>query len=77
MKKDAVIALLAAVILEPCFLTKNMEEKIVVVMGLMVVLFIFLLFLEDLLQKWHEYRKRCREVQEIVKNLREGRNRER
>lgn len=68
MIKDIVISILAAVILQehPWMSAGTMEERIVIIMGLAVVLFIFLLFLEEMVEK----AMRVRKIRQILNKLR-------
>ena len=54
MYKDIMISLLGALLLEPAFNTTGIGEQIAMIMGLAAVLFIFLLFLENQVEKMAE-----------------------
>ena len=72
MRKNIVISLLAGVILTdlPCFVISNNSEKMAMIIGMASAVFIFLLFLEDLYEKWTEYRKRVQRIRRTVRQLR-------
>ena len=73
MYKDIVISLLGAWILRDFFATTEVREQIAIVMGLATVLFIFLLFLENQVEKWREYRRRVQDLEQRLEQLRGGR----
>lgn len=77
MYKDIMISLLGAWILRDAFGTTEVREQIAIVMGLAAVLFIFLLFLENQVEKWREYRQRVRDLEQRLGQLRGGRKCER
>lgn len=72
MYKDIVIALLGAWILRDAFGTTEAGEQIAIIMGLATVLFIFLLFLENKVEKWQEKRRRARIMEQKIAKLRGG-----
>ena len=74
MRKNMVISLQAGVILAdlPCFEIANYSEKIAMILGIASAVFYFLLFLEEMHEKWTEYRKRVRRIRKTVKRLRSG-----
>lgn len=72
MYKDIVISLLGALLLEPVFNTRGIGEQIAIIMGLVAVLFIFLLFLENQVEKWQEKRRRARIMEQMIAKLRGG-----
>lgn len=72
MYKDIVIALLGAWILRDAFGTTEAGEQIAIIMGLATVLFIFLLFLENQVEKWQEKRRRARIMEQKIAKLRGG-----
>lgn len=75
MFKNIIMAALAAgLTLAECPWFKNctVQEKTGVFLGISVSLFIFLLFLEEIGEKWRKYRERCREVEQTVERLRKG-----
>ena len=72
MYKDIVISFLGAWILRDVFGTTEVREQIAIVMGLAAVLFIFLLFLENQVEKWREYRQRVRDLEQRLGQLRGG-----
>lgn len=72
MYKDIVISLLGAWILRDVFRTTEVGEQIAIVMGLAAMLFIFLLFCEDQVDKWQEKQKRIRELERKLEELRGG-----
>lgn len=59
------------------FGTTEVREQIAIVMGLAAMLFIFLLFCEDLVEKWQKYSQRVRDLEENLERLRGGGNGER
>lgn len=67
MLKNIVISILAAVIISDCswWIIDNMSKHIAVIVGLAVVLFIFLLFLEETGEKL----LRVRKIRQIVRRL--------
>lgn len=67
MLKNIVISVLGAVIISdyPWLSAGDVMEKIAIIMGLAVVLFIFLLFLEEMAEKL----QRTREIKRTVKHL--------
>lgn len=72
MYKDIMISLLGAWILRDAFGTTEVREQIAIVMGLAAVLFIILLFLENQVEKWREYRQRVRDLEQRLGQLRGG-----
>lgn len=70
MLKDITISILGAMVLSghPWFSTVSRGEKITIVMGLSVILFIFLLFLEETVKKV----QRVRNIRRILKRLQGG-----
>ena len=74
MRKNMVIALLMGVILTdvPWLAISNNGEKMAMIVGIASAVFIFLLFLEEIHEKWTEYRKRVRRISRTVKRLRSG-----
>lgn len=72
MYKDIVISLLGAWILRDVFRTTEVGEQIAIVMGLAAMLFIFLLFCEDQVDKWQEKQKRIRELERKLEELKGG-----
>lgn len=70
MMKDITISILGAVVLSghPWFSAGSRNEKIIIVMGLSVILFIFLLFLEETVKK----ARRVRNIRRILKRLQGG-----
>ena len=77
MYKNIAISLLGAWVLRDVFGTTEVREQIAIVMGLAAMLFIFLLFLENQMEKWREYRQRVRDLEQRIAKLRGGRMRER
>lgn len=77
MYKDIVISILGALLLEPVFKTTETGEQIAMVIGLAAVLFIFLLFLENQVEKWQKYRERTQDLERRLEQLRGGRSIER
>lgn len=77
MYKDIVISILGAWILRDVFGTTEAREQIAIVMGLAAVLFIFLLFLENQVEKWQKYRQRVQELEQRLEQLKGGRTSER
>ena len=72
MYKNIAISLLGAWVLRDVFGTTEVREQIAIVMGLAAMLFIFLLFCEDQLEKWQEKQKRIRELERKLEELRGG-----
>ena len=72
MYKDIVISLLGAWILRDVFRTTEVGEQIAIVMGLAAMLFIFLLFCEDQLEKLQKMQKRIRELERKLEELKGG-----
>ena len=72
MYKDIVISLLGAWILRDVFRTTEVGEQIAIVMGLAAMLFIFLLFCEDQLEKLQKKQKRIRELERKLEELKGG-----
>lgn len=72
MYKDIMISLLGAWILRDAFGTTEVREQIAIVIGLAAVLFIFLLFLENQVEKWREYCQRVRDLEQRLGQLRGG-----
>ncbi len=72
MYKNLIISFLAAMALSklPCFEISRYEEKIGLIVGIATAVFIFLLFFEDLHEKWRNYRRRVQKTREIVRKLR-------
>ena len=70
MYKNIVISVLITVLLmrHPWLASGTLSEQIAVAVGTAVVVFIFLLFLEEFVEK----RKRIRKIFNIIKGLREG-----
>ena len=77
MYKDIVISILGAWILRDVFGTTEAGEQIAIVMGLAAVLFIFLLFLENQVEKWQKYRQRVQDLEQRIAKLRGGKTSER
>lgn len=73
MYKDIVISILGALLLEPVFMTTEVGEQIAIIMGLAAMLFIFCLFCEDQVEKWQEKRRRARNMEQRIAQLRGGR----
>ena len=76
MYKDIVISLLGALLLEPVFKTTEVGEQIAIIMGLAAMLFMFCLFCEDQVEKWQEKRRRARNMEQRIAQLRGGRTSE-
>ena len=76
MYKDIVISLLGAWILRDVFRTTEVGEQIAIVMGLAAMLFIFCLFCENQVEKWQEKRRRARNMEQRIAQLRGGRTSE-
>ena len=72
MYKDIVISLLGAWALRDVFGTTEVREQIAIVMGLAAMLFIFLLFCEDQLEKLQKKQKRIRELERKLEELKGG-----
>lgn len=72
MYKDIVISLLGAWVLRDVFGTTEVREQIAIVMGLAAMLFIFLLFCEDQLEKLQKKQKRIRELERKLEELKGG-----
>ena len=77
MYKNIAISLLGAWVLRDVFGTTEVREQIAIVMGLAAMLFIFLLFCEDQVEKWQKYSQRVRNLEENLERLRGGGNGER
>lgn len=77
MYKNIAISLLGAWVLRDVFGTTEVREQIAIVMGLAAMLFIFLLFCEDQLEKLQKKQKRIREPERKLEELRGGGKRER
>ena len=75
MYKDIAISILGALLLEPVFKTTETGEQIAMVIGLATVLFIFCLFCENQVEKWQEKRRRARNMEQRIAQLRGGRTR--
>ncbi len=67
MLKEVVIYVLGSMVLSqhPWLQTDDMGEKIVIIVGLAIVLFIFLLFLEETVQKV----KRVRKMKQMLRQI--------
>lgn len=72
MYKNIAISLLGAWVLRDVFGTTEVREQIVIVMGLAAMLFIFLLFCEDQLEKLQKKQKRIRELERKLEELKGG-----
>lgn len=72
MYKNIAISLLGAWVLRDIFGTTEVREQIAIVMGLAAMLFIFLLFCEDQLEKWQKKQKRIRELERKLEELKGG-----
>lgn len=72
MYKNIAISLLGAWILRDVFGTTEVREQIAIVMGLAAMLFIFLLFCEDQLEKLQKKQKRIRELERKLEELKGG-----
>lgn len=70
MCKDIVIAVLAGWLISdaPCFIVSTVQEKMGIVLGITSIVFILLLFCEEIYEKVKSYRKRVRRVKKIVEN---------
>ena len=62
--------------IEPVFKTTETGEQIAMVIGLATVLFIFCLFCENQVEKWQEKRRRARNMEQRIAQLRGGRTSE-
>lgn len=74
MKKDIIISILAAelILQHPWYTGSSGSERVALIVGTATVVFIFLLFLEDLGDKFRKYRNRVRKMKRIVKRLEKG-----
>lgn len=72
MYKNIAISLLGAWVLRDVFGTTEVREQITIVMGLAAMLFIFLLFCEDQLEKLQKKQKRIRELERKLEELKGG-----
>ena len=72
MYKNIAISLLGAWVLRDVFGTTEVREQIAIVMGLAAMLFIFLLFCEDQLEKLQKKQKRIRELELKLEELKGG-----
>ena len=72
MYKNIAISLLGAWVLRDVFGTTEVGEQIAIVMGLAAMLFIFLLFCEDQLEKLQKKQKRIRELERKLEELKGG-----
>ena len=72
MYKNIAISLLGAWVLRDFFGTTEVREQIAIVMGLAAMLFIFLLFCEDQLEKLQKKQKRIRELERKLEELKGG-----
>ena len=72
MYKNIAISLLGAWVLRDVFGTTEVREQIAIVMGLAAMLFIFLLFCEDQLEKLQKKQKRIRELERKLEELTGG-----
>lgn len=72
MYKNIAISLLGAWGLRDVFGTTEVREQIAIVMGLAAMLFIFLLFCEDQLEKLQKKQKRIRELERKLEELKGG-----
>ena len=72
MYKNIAISLLGAWVLRDVFGTTAVREQIAIVMGLAAMLFIFLLFCEDQLEKLQKKQKRIRELERKLEELKGG-----
>ena len=73
MLKDTVISFLAAVLTVqhvPWFAACQGMEKTALIIGIMTILIIFCLFLENLAEKWRKYSQRVQKLQDTVRKLR-------
>ena len=72
MTKDAVIALLAAVVMAECpVFGLHGDVKMAVIVGLSVILFIFLLFFEEMVEKYQRFKARRRKIRRKIEKLAE------
>ena len=72
MYKNIAISLLGAWVLRDVFGTTEVREQIAIVMGLAAMLFFFLLFCEDQLEKLQKKQKRIRELERKLEELKGG-----
>lgn len=72
MYKNIAISLLGAWVLRDVFGTTEVREQIAIVMGLAAMLFIFLFFCEDQLEKLQKKQKRIRELERKLEELKGG-----
>ena len=72
MYKNIAISLLGAWVLRDVFGTTEVREQIAIVMGLAAMLFIFLLFCEDQLEKLQKKQKRIRDLERKLEELKGG-----
>lgn len=72
MYKNIAISLLGAWVLRDVFGTTEVREQIAIVMGFAAMLFIFLLFCEDQLEKLQKKQKRIRELERKLEELKGG-----
>lgn len=72
MYKNIAISLLGAWVLRDVFGTTEVREQIAIVMGLAAMLFIFLLFCEDQLEKLQKKQKRIRKLERKLEELKGG-----
>ena len=72
MYKNIAISLLGAWVLRDVFGTTEVREQIAIVMGLAAMVFIFLLFCEDQLEKLQKKQKRIRELERKLEELKGG-----
>lgn len=72
MYKNIAISLLGAWVLRDVLGTTEVREQIAIVMGLAAMLFIFLLFCEDQLEKLQKKQKRIRELERKLEELKGG-----
>ena len=72
MYKNIAISLLGAWVLRDVFGTTEVREQIAIVMGLAAMLFIFLLFCEDQLEKLQKKQKRIRELERKLEGRENG-----
>ncbi len=72
MYKNIAISLLGAWVLRDVFGTTEVREQIAIVMGLAAMLFIFLLFCEDQLEKLQKKQKRIWELERKLEELKGG-----
>lgn len=71
MFKNMIIAAMAAVIALriPWFAVCDVATKAVIWLNLSICLLFFLLFLEEMYEKWLKYRARVKEIEKRMKNL--------